>query len=72
MEDEKLSSCILMKKSSNSSIFMYPVAFNKKAKKLDQVSLYLTPLAFSAPTGGNAPCKNMFGMLSTISNHYKI
>ncbi|KRX80589.1 hypothetical protein T06_1416, partial [Trichinella sp. T6] len=34
--------------------------------------LYLTPLAFGAPTGGNAPCLNMFGTLSTISSHYKI
>ncbi|KRX62146.1 hypothetical protein T09_13681 [Trichinella sp. T9] len=36
------------------------------------VSLYLTPLAFGAPTGGNALCLNMFGTLSTISSHYKI
>ncbi|KRY17650.1 hypothetical protein T12_13650 [Trichinella patagoniensis] len=28
--------------------------------------------AFGAPTGGNAPCSNMFGTLSTISSHYKI
>ncbi|KRX71707.1 hypothetical protein T06_515, partial [Trichinella sp. T6] len=34
--------------------------------------LYLTPFAFGAPTGGNAPCSNMFGTLSTISSHYKI
>ncbi|KRX23758.1 hypothetical protein T07_14674 [Trichinella nelsoni] len=33
---------------------------------VDHVSLYLTPLAFSAPTGGNAPCKNMFGGVYTI------
>ncbi|KRX32893.1 hypothetical protein T05_4357, partial [Trichinella murrelli] len=34
--------------------------------------LYLTPLAFGAPTGGNALCLNIFGTLSTISSHYKI
>ncbi|KRZ91490.1 hypothetical protein T08_13164, partial [Trichinella sp. T8] len=34
--------------------------------------LYLTPLAFGAPTCGNAPCLNMFGTLSTISSYYKI
>ncbi|KRX33920.1 hypothetical protein T05_12488, partial [Trichinella murrelli] len=59
MEDEKLSSCILRKISSNSSIFMYPVAFNNE-DTVDHVSLYLTPFAFGAPTGGNAPCSNMF------------
>ncbi|KRZ50184.1 hypothetical protein T02_16099, partial [Trichinella nativa] len=34
--------------------------------------LYLRPFAFGAPTGGNAPCSNMFGTLSTILSHYKI
>ncbi|KRY06695.1 hypothetical protein T12_477, partial [Trichinella patagoniensis] len=34
--------------------------------------LYVRPFAFGAPTGGNAPCLNMVGTLSTISSHYKI
>ncbi|KRX12575.1 hypothetical protein T07_9987 [Trichinella nelsoni] len=44
MEDEKLSSCMLMKQSEET---------------VDHVSLYLTPLAFGAPTGGSAPCSNI-------------
>ncbi|KRY21177.1 hypothetical protein T12_4418 [Trichinella patagoniensis] len=34
---------------------------NQREETVDHVSLYLTPLAFGAPTGGNAPCSNMFG-----------
>ncbi|KRY57576.1 hypothetical protein T03_5043 [Trichinella britovi] len=45
---------------------------NQSEETVDHVSLYLTPLAFGAPTGGNALCLNMFGTLSTISSHYKI
>ncbi|KRY57071.1 hypothetical protein T03_2184 [Trichinella britovi] len=45
---------------------------HQSEKTVDHVSLYLTHLAFGAATGGNAPCSNMFGTLSTISSHYKI
>ncbi|KRZ91399.1 hypothetical protein T08_10547 [Trichinella sp. T8] len=45
---------------------------NQSEEAVDHVSLYLRPFAFGAPTGGNAPCSNMFGTLSTISSHYKI
>ncbi|XP_003378916.1 hypothetical protein Tsp_02590 [Trichinella spiralis] len=66
-------------KSSNSSIFIYPVAelfsyahdLTSKLMHLrlqsedtvDRVSLYLTSLAFGAPTGGNAPCSNFAFLL---------
>ncbi|KRX36367.1 hypothetical protein T05_16184 [Trichinella murrelli] len=43
----------------------------QSGETVDHVSLYLTPFAFGAPTGGNAPCSNI-GTLSTISSHYKI
>ncbi|KRZ97280.1 hypothetical protein T08_13743 [Trichinella sp. T8] len=45
---------------------------HQSEEAVDHVSLYLRPFAFGAPTGGNAPCSNMFGTLSTISSHYKI
>ncbi|KRX80764.1 hypothetical protein T06_1063 [Trichinella sp. T6] len=51
---------------------MIPNVQKQSGETVDHVSLYLRPFAFGAPTGGNAPCSNMFGTLSTISSHYKI
>ncbi|KRZ57168.1 hypothetical protein T02_4785 [Trichinella nativa] len=66
MEDEKLSSCILRKISSNSSIFMYPVAFNKSRLVPDTLCIWFS---------NRWKCslfEHVVGMLSTISSHYKI
>ncbi|KRY21245.1 hypothetical protein T12_6831 [Trichinella patagoniensis] len=38
---------------------------NQREETVDHVSLYLTPLAFGAPTGGNVPClmiRNSLGL----------